>query len=413
MQPPAPPRFSHRWTDRLGLNRHFGLMSVMSVRHIIRWPLRAFMTTLGVALAGSLLVVSLFTFDSIEHMIDVSFSMTQRQDATLTFVDQSDEATILSAARLPGVMRVEPFRSVLVRMRNGQFEKKIAVHAKPLDPALSRIINRSLRPEQLPEFGLMVDQRVADILHLRRGDLVEIEVLGGWRAPERGLLASTGTAEGLLPSSLRLPITAVIESYFGLSAFMSQPSLNRLLGEGAVVSGVHLQYDSTRERALFQALKSTPRVAGVGLRRVSLAKFRETLAKNIDMMVSIYAGLAIVVAIGVVYNSARIQLSEQARELASLRVLGFTRAEVSRVLLLELAILVAAAQPLAWLLGYGFGWLTIQGFSSDLYRAPFVIAPSTYAWATIVVVAAALASALIVRRRIDRLDLIAVLKTRE
>jgi putative ABC transport system permease protein len=123
--------------------------------------------------------------------------------------------------------------------------------------------------------------------------------------------------------------------------------------------------------------------------------------------------LAVIIAFGVVYNSARIQLSEHARELASLRVLGFTRAEVSRVLLSELVLLTLVAIPVGWVIGYGFGWLLIQAFSSDLYRVPFTIERATYAKAALVVLVATAASALIVRRRIDRLDLVAVLKTRD
>ena len=167
------------------------------------------------------------------------------------------------------------------------------------------------------------------------------------------------------------------------------------------------------EDALFRAVKRTPVVASIALQRTSLKRFRETLAENINMMTSVYIGLSIIVAFGVIYNSARVQLSERARDLASLRVIGFTRSEVSRVLLTELAILTVLAQPLGWLLGYGFGWLTIQSFSSDLYTTPLVIERATYAKASLVVLLAAVVSALIVRRRVDRLDLIAVLKTRE
>jgi putative ABC transport system permease protein len=198
-----------------------------------------------------------------------------------------------------------------------------------------------------------------------------------------------------------------------MSAYMRLDALNDLLDEGPTVSGVHVSYDAGAERGLFAAIKSTPAVSAIALQRLSLAKFRETLAQNISIMVGFYVGLAVIVAFGVVYNSARIQLSENARDLASLRVLGFTRGEVSLVLLLELAILVLLAQPLCWALGYAFGWLVIESFSSDIYRAPFIISSSTYAIASLVVIASAAAAGFIVRRRIDRLDLIEVLKTRD
>jgi putative ABC transport system permease protein len=182
---------------------------------------------------------------------------------------------------------------------------------------------------------------------------------------------------------------------------------------GPRLTGVHIAYDMQKQDALFTAIKSTPSIGSIALQRHALTRFRETIAQNINYSVTIYVTLAVIIAFGVVYNSARIQLSEHARELASLRVLGFTRGEVSRVLLTELTLLTLVAIPLGWIIGYGFGWLLIKAFSSDLYRVPFVIENATYAKAALVVLAATAASALIVRRRVDRLDLIAVLKTRD
>ena len=176
---------------------------------------------------------------------------------------------------------------------------------------------------------------------------------------------------------------------------------------------MHITYDTRAQRELFTAIKSTPAIGSIGLQRQALARFRATIEQNINYMVTVYVGLAVIIAFGVVYNSARIQLSEHARELASLRVLGFTRAEVSGVLLTELALLTLVAIPLGWVIGYGFGWLLMQAFSSDLYRVPFAISRATYAKASLVVLAATAASALVVRHRINRLDLIAVLKTRD
>jgi putative ABC transport system permease protein len=183
--------------------------------------------------------------------------------------------------------------------------------------------------------------------------------------------------------------------------------------EGPSISAVHVTTDGSQIAALYEAVKNLPMVSSIALQRASVAKFRETMAENLTMMVTIYVGLAGIIAFGVVYNGARIQLSEQGRELASLRVLGFTRAEVSWILLGEFAILTLAALPLGWLLGYGMAYSTAEGLATEMFRLPLVIERSTYAWASVVVLVAAALSALIVRRRVDRLDLIEVLKTRE
>ena len=297
--------------------------------------------------------------------------------------------------RLPGVLRAEPFRAAPVRLRSGHLKGDVALIGKPPSQDLSLLIDESFRRVEPPKTGLLIGMRLADVLGLKRGDTVDIELLEGRR------------------SQKRVVVEDIVKLYVGLGAFMDIDTLNDLLDDGPRVSGVHVALDGASQTAFYDAVKATPAIASVTLQRLALAKFRETIARNIDIMTTMYIALSVIIAFGVVYNSARIQLSERARELASLRVLGFTRAEVSRVLLTELALLIALAQPLGWLLGYVFAWAVIQGFASDLFSVPFIIQPRTYALATLIVFAASAASALIVRRRIDRFDLIAVLKTRD
>ena len=163
----------------------------------------------------------------------------------------------------------------------------------------------------------------------------------------------------------------------------------------------------------YDAIKGMPTVSGLALQRASLANFRESVALLVTTMASIYTALAAIIAFGVVYNSARISLSERARELASLRVLGFTRAEVLRILLLELALLTLIAQPPGWVMGYGLAWIMKTNLAGELMRVRLVVEHSTYVIASAIVIGAAVLSALIVRRRVDQLDLVAVLKTRD
>lgn len=210
-----------------------------------------------------------------------------------------------------------------------------------------------------------------------------------------------------------VPLVGVTNSYVGLNAYMSREALDRLSGQGVRISGARVMVDENRLTELYQEVKATPAIASVALQGVSREKFRATIEENIAISVTIYVTLAVIITVGVIYNSARIQLSERARELASLRVFGFTNREVSSVLLTELGVMVVLAQPLGWLIGRGFAALVAMGFESDLFRIPLIISPPTYAVSSLVVLAAALASALIVRRRIDRLDLIRVLKTRD
>jgi putative ABC transport system permease protein len=400
MQPRPPPRYRRLLPDgaRAWLSARLGAASpltVMAFRHMLRWPLRAATTLLGIALACGLLITALLSFDSIEHMIDVAFHRTDRQHATIILAERGPPAVTAAIARLPGVLRAEPYRVVPVRLVSENRSKRLSITGKPEGRDLSRVLDTALAPVTLPETGLALSAHVAQFLKVERGDRVTVETLEGKRR------------------KVEVPVTDIIESYFGLMVFMRSAALDELMDEGPRISGVHIAYDRAEETALFAAVKATPAIGSIAMQRIALVRFRETLAQNINYMITVYVTLAIVIVVGVVYNSARIQLSERARELASLRVLGFTRGEVSSVLLSELALIALTALPVGWMLGYGFGRLLIWSFSSDLYRVPFTIEVATYAKASLVVLAATAVSAAIVRRRIDRLDMVSVLKSRD
>jgi putative ABC transport system permease protein len=260
---------------------------------------------------------------------------------------------------------------------------------------LSRVLDLELKPVALPASGLVLSEALAKKLHIERGDTVHAEFLGGNRI------------------EADIPVVDIIQSYVGLMAFMDMKALNRLLRQGPRISGVNMLLDPAQSDAFFAAVREQPALSALALQRVSLAKFQETIAENIHIQIAVYCGLATIIAFGVVYNSARIQFAERARELASLRVLGFTEYEVSRLLLLEFALLTLAAVPVGWLAGYGLAFALVQGFQSDLYRLPFIMLRSTYAYSALIVMVAVALSALIVRRRVTSLDLVSVLKTRD
>ena len=395
MQPPAPARYRHGFAHRLYRRLALRQTMVMVIRHIGHQPLRSFGSVLGIALAVSVLVGSLWVFGSTELMIDVTFHRSDRQHATLGFARERGASALAEVAALPGVTVVEPFRTLPVKIRHGTIERRVAISGRVRNADLSRVLDADFRPVSLPETGIALSDMLAAILGVRVGDTVEVELL------ERDRRRAD------------VVVTAIIAGYLGLGAHMDLEAANRLMREGAEISGVHIAYDPTRREELFARIKQTPVAGFVALQPIALQKYRETLEQNLLVMVTIYATLGMIIAFGVVYNFSRISLSEQGRELASLRVLGLTRGEVSGILLSELAILTLLAQPLGWGLGWLIAEAMVAGLQNELYRVPLVVLPEVYAWASLVIAVSALASALVVRRRIDRLDLIEVLKTRE
>jgi putative ABC transport system permease protein len=395
MRPPAPQRFRHILPAWFALDRMLPPQTIMTLRNMARHPVRVTLTALGMAFATGILVVSLFLGGAMEQLIDVTYFMSDRQDATISFVGERPREVAMQVARLPGVLAVEPIRQVAVRIRNANVERRVSISGRPRDADLNRIVDTDLRPVTLPERGLALSAHLAQILGVRVGDAVEVDLLEG------------------VQRTVSLPVAALVEDYLGIRGMMDADSLARLLREAPAANSVSVSLDANALDLAYDAIKRLPTVAGMALQSVSLVKFREALAVIVTTMAGIYTGLAATIAFGIVYNSARISLSERGRELASLRVLGFTPAEVFQILALELMLTALIAQPPGWAIGYGLAWIMNTQLGGELMRTPMVMENLTYVLATAIVIAATLLSALVVRQRVNHLDLVAVLKTRE
>lgn len=395
MRPEAPPRFRGGILERI---RAFGRLSPPAqiiARNLERRPVKASLSVLGLALAGGLVMTVMGMFDAIDLMKVVQFHQVMREDVTVTFETPRPDAAVLEVARLPGVLVAEPFRAVPVTLRAGARESRTAVLGLPPRPELRRIVGSGGRGLEPPSHGLLLSSVLAATLGVQPGDPVDMEVLEGTR-PRR-----------------IVPVAGVTDELVGTAAYMEVAALARLAGGGEGVSGAFLAVDGRRAAALYAALKRMPAVSSVAVREVQLRGFEQTIAESFSISLVTMLGFAVVIAFGIVYNSARVALSERGRELASLRVLGFTRGEVAAMLLGEQGILALASLPLALGIAYGLSWLIAVRFESELFRIPIVIEPSSWLFGVAVIGMAGGLSALAVRGRIVRLDLVEVLKTRE
>jgi putative ABC transport system permease protein len=395
MRPEAPARFRSGALERLGLRHVLSAAARMLVRNLARRPGRAALSTLAMALAVGLLVVGRFFMDSVTALTDFQFRVVQRDDATLAFYEPLPSRARFDVTHLPGVLRAEPWRAVPVRLRFEHRTKRTALLGIEPGTELRRLVDASLGDVPLPPSGLVLTQRLADMLGVRRGDEVTIEVLEGERAHRRARVAG------------------FVDELIGLSAYIDAAALGDLMREGGSVSGAWLRVDAARQPALYAELKRTPAVASVMLKGVLLQSFQDTVARSMGVFNTVLVSFACVIAFAMVYNTARIALSERARELASLRVLGFTQAEVTWLLLGEQAILTLLAIPVGLALGYLVSAWIVSAYQWELFRLPFVLDSRTAAFAILVTLLAAVGSGLVVGRRISRLDLVAVLKTRE
>jgi putative ABC transport system permease protein len=393
---PAPPAVYRRTiVERLGLGWLLSPAARMILRNLERRPWQAGISVLGIALAAAVLVLGSFMEDAMDYLIEFQFTKSQRQDVTVAFVEPASPQAIYELRRLPGVRRCEAFRSLPTRLRSGNVSRRVGIMGLPSDGELFRLLDIHERPASIPREGLLLSEKLAEVLGVRPGDAVTVEVLEG-RQPVH-----------------EATVTGLVADFGGLNAYMDLEAIHRLMQEGKILSGAFLTVDANRLNDLYAMLKETPRVSSVAIKQASLQSFRDTIAENLLRMRTFNILFASVIAFGVVYNSARISLSVRSRELATLRVVGFTRLEISGILLGELAVLTLAAIPCGLAIGYAFAAISTLALNTEMYRIPLVVDRSTFGFAAVVVLAAALFSALVVRRRLDHLDLIAVLKTKE
>ena len=395
MRPIAPDTFAPGRFERWGWTAWLSIGGRLVLRNLERRPVRAALSSLGVAFSVAILVVGMFMFDGVDRMMDRQFEHVQREDLGVAFNRDVAGGVRHDLAAIPGVLRVEPYVTVPVRLRHRHRERELAITGLELDSRLRRIIDASGREHALPARGLIVSRLLADRLGALPGDTLLVEALTGRQ------------------HTVPMVVAGTVDDVLGISAYASLESLRPLTREGPRASGAYLLTEHRHVPAIAAELQQAPLVAGVVSPDDMLESFQKQMDESFLVAVSFTLGFAMVISVAVIYNGTRIALSERGRELASLRVLGLTKREVSTLLFGEQAVITLLAIPLGWAIGYALSHVVVNALASETYRIPLIVAGRTYAWTAAITVASALASAALVRRRLHGMDLIAVLKTRE
>jgi putative ABC transport system permease protein len=395
MRPEPPAEFRASAIEHFGLQKFVSPALRMALRNLERKPWQAFFTALGLAFATGIPIVPGAVRDGIAYLMDFQWGLAQRQDVTLSLTEPGSSSALSDMHNLPGVIDAEPFRTVAARLWHEHHERRVAVTGLPRSTRLNRLLNENGQPVTLPPTGLVLSTKLAEILDIKIGDAVHVDV-----------------QEGIRPAFDAI-VSGLITDFAGVAAYMDIEGLHRLLREGGTISGAHLAVDTTRWDDLLAQAKKSPRIGTFTITRDARASFDKTTGAMMGTVQAIYFGFAVIVAFGVVYNGARIALSERSRDLATLRVVGFTRHEVATVLIGELALLTLLAIPVGLMVGSQLANLIVRASSTESVRLPLVLTPQTYATAALIVFLSSGLSFAIVSRRIRNLDLLGVLKARE
>lgn len=395
MRPEPPANYRPALIERSGIGRLLSHTFRIAVRNIERKPMQALFTVAGLALATGILIVPNCIRDGVTEVMDFQWDVLQRSDLSLGLVEPGSVEILHLFDHLPGVTTVEPVRQAFVRISFGPRRRQLAILGLPAWALHNRVLDATQHQVVLPPDGLVISGKLAQVLGAHVGDQLLVEALEGKR--------TTAT----------VALVGLAEDFAGVAAYMNVRAVNRLLDEGDVITGASFTVDPARRSDFLRALKDIPRVTWVAIKNSLRENFRQTTAANIGLLQSIYLAFAIVVAFGVVYNNARISLAERARELATLRVIGFSRREVGAVLVTELVLLSLLAVPLGLLLGTGFSTAIIRAINTETIRLPLVLTRGNYAFAVLVVVLASAFSALLVLRKLNQLNLAGALKAPE
>jgi putative ABC transport system permease protein len=395
MRPEAPPTYRPSFLERIGLQRFLTQPSRMILRDLQRRPVKSLFSILGISAACAVVIFGSFFADAVRRAVDIEFRFARSDDMTVMFSRPLSRRALYEIETIPGVEHAEPFRMVPVTLYHGAATYRTQLEGYTGETKLRRLIDQDLNFVNIPAEGILLNSYAADLLGLETGDTVRVEVMQG-RQLERDV-----------------PVVGIIEQYMGSSGYMRLDRLNHLVDDAQSISGVSLAVAPGAADAINNRLEEMAWVSGVQDLEAAIANFNETFAEQILIFISISSLFAAAIAFGVIYNSARISLAERSRELASLRVLGYTRGEISYILLGQLALITLLAIPIGFLFGRILGAVMIANSDTEFFRIPLYVDDATLARAALTVLGAAAFSALVVRRKLDQLDLIGVLKTRE
>jgi putative ABC transport system permease protein len=395
MRPEPPANYRPALVERSGIGRLLSHTFRIAVRNIERRPIQALFTIAGLALATGILIVPNCFRDGVTEILDFQWDVIQRQDVGIGLVEPASDKVSYLLRQLPGVVATEPFRQAFVRISFGNQRRQLGVQGLPKNGLHNRVLDETSHQIELPPEGIVVSAKLEEVLGAKVGDTLMVEVL-----------------EGKRPTRM-VRLVGLAQDFAGVAAYMDLHALNRLLGEGDMITGANFRLDAAHRHQFLSALKQIPKVSWVAIKESLRENFRQTTAASIGLIQTIYMVFAMVVAFGVVYNNARISLAERARELATLRVIGFSRREVGSVLITELVILAIIAVPLGLLIGTGFATAILRAVNTETVRLPLVLTTSNYAFAVAVVLVASTISALVVLRKLSQLNLVGALKAPE
>ncbi|WP_241686836.1 ABC transporter permease [Leptospira stimsonii] len=393
MRAPVPMSFRKNWIETY--TKSLSTQTRMILRNLTRRPARTLIAILGISTSVMIMILGMFSRDAVNAMIEIQFDLLQRESITVSFLGPVSKTAVDDLQKDPAVLSAEGYRMIPIRIRVGHLSKEMALQGIPDKAELRRLVGKKRNILTPPSSGIFLNSGVAEKMKIRTGSQIQMEILEGNR------------------KKIAVRVDGLVEELLGQGAYMDLNSVNQLLGEGESVNLIALRTDAKEESALLSRLKDVPKISGVSTRAGSLKVFTDTMSRSTLATTVILFIFASVISIGVVYNTAMISLSERIFELGSLRILGFTREEVFKIIAGELGVEIIASLPIGCVLGYSLAYLLMTTVETEGFKIPLIISYRTYAVAILMTLGTSILSYFILYSKIKTMDLLSILKIRE
>lgn len=396
MRPNPPERGGRVAIEAAGfLWRRLSFRSQMAIRSVMRNRFRTATAVFSTAIAIAIVFMSLVLWDSFYYMVEYQFDLVSRSDVDLGMRDEGSVRAVYEARGLPGVQRAEPMLGIACDLRNGRFSRRLGVTGLSPDHQLTIPRRSNGEAIPIPSRGLVLAKKLADLLHARVGDPLELTPVRGRR------------------DTRIVHVASIVDTFLGLDAYADIDYLSEVVGEARAVNAVQLAVDPSQMPALYREIKDLPNAQGMGVRADAKHNIMTTLVENSVFSIGILIGFAGVIAFGSIVNNALIEIGDRVREVATLRVLGYDASAVSGIFFRQTAIIFLMGLTLSFPLGYAMVSGLSSAYDSELYRMPVVIRPVQVAYTVLASAAFVVFAQWVVERQVQRLDWQDALKAKE
>ncbi len=394
MRPVAPIEGKKWWGERI--LPFIGSMKIswrLTFRNMWRNKKRTIFTVSAISMTVGLMISILMMLDSVDYLFEMAFGDALSYDYKVAFTTDVHQDIVNDLSEFEEITYVEPIAEYPFRLKNGWREKNTMIMGIERNSRVYHLSGLNGGRIDVPREGILLTEGLAESLGVKRGDMLTIEALN-----KPGI-------------ERQVTVKGLVEEYMGGSGFMELDVLNGVLQEGSTINNalINLRYNSGN---FVRDIEGMAYVQSVREPDDMVKQYNEYMGL-MYAYIGVIITLSCIMGFAIIYNTTTISIMERKRELASLRIMGFTNKKVSELIFNENTAVSVMGLIVGMPLGRFMGVQMLNYVPEDMMSLPLVIFPKTYVLAAVTVALFVILAQMANMRRISRMDLVEVMKSRE